>query len=122
MFAAYGADSFVQCDPLGFVVGCHRVVLLRVSGGPAGIWLRAGGRIGELVRELETNERARTDLDDVAVAQTKTQAVEDAGLNVRTAQRFQELAGGRDAQGQAAGRAAAGDDGGAARRVVLRFL
>ena len=70
--------------------------------GTAEIRLRAGIRIGELVRELESHQGAR-ELPDSAVAKFK--AVEDAGLNVRTAQRYEELAGLRDEQGQAAGRA-----------------
>ena len=72
----------------------------------AEIRLRAGIRIGELVRELKVSEQAAGGRHDTAVAPTTTQAVEDAGLNVRTAQRYEELAGLRDEQGQAAGRAA----------------
>jgi len=71
----------------------------------AEIRLRAGIRIGELVRELKVSEQAAGGRHDTAVAPTTTQAVEDAGLNVRTAQRYEELAGLRDEQGQAAGRA-----------------
>ncbi len=73
----------------------------------AEIKLRASVRIGELVRELDSHERARTDLPDTAVVQTKTETIRAAGLNERTAQRYQELAGPREAQAQQAGKAAA---------------
>jgi hypothetical protein len=77
--------------------------------GAGAVWtqeirLRASVRIGELVRELDTVERARTDLDDSDVGQSKTKAIENAGLNVRTAQRYQELAGPREQQAQNAQR------------------
>jgi len=70
------------------------------------IKLRACRRIGELVRELDSFERTRTDLHDSAVVQ-KTAAIADARLNLRTAQRYQELAGPRGDDLQAAGSAAA---------------
>ncbi len=71
------------------------------------IKLRASVRIGELVRELDTQERARTDLHDSTVGQTKTEAVEAAGLTPRTAQRYQELAGPREEQAHKAAHTAA---------------
>ncbi len=63
----------------------------------------APARIGELVRELDTNERARTDLRPSGETQTKTRAIADAGLSKSEAYRMQELAGPRDAQAQHAG-------------------
>jgi hypothetical protein len=50
-------------------------------------------RIGQLSRELETLERARTDLRGTGDAQTKTAAIADAGIGIRTAQRYEQLAG-----------------------------
>ena len=70
------------------------------------IKLRACRRIGELVRELDSFERTRTDLHDSSVV-LKTDAIADARLNLRTAQRYQELAGPRGDDLQAAGTAAA---------------
>jgi len=49
------------------------------------IKLRPSVRIGELVRELETNERARTDLRPTDGMQTKRGAIADAGLSKSTA-------------------------------------
>ncbi len=71
------------------------------------IKLRASVRFGELVRELETNERGRTDLRPTSETQTKEKAIADAGLSKSTAHRYQELAGPKEEQAQAAGKAAA---------------
>jgi hypothetical protein len=73
------------------------------------IKLRASVRIGELVRELESHQGARTDTsaDRVAEVVTKEHAVRDAGLSPSTARSYQELAGPRDQQAQKAGKAAA---------------
>jgi hypothetical protein len=49
-------------------------------------------KTGELSRDLEKHERARTDLHDIDVEQTKTETLEQAGINVRTAERYEELA------------------------------
>jgi ACT domain-containing protein len=54
-------------------------------------------RIGELVRELDKAERARTDLHPDAGTQTKTHAIAEAGLSRTQAYRYQELAGPREA-------------------------
>jgi hypothetical protein len=50
-------------------------------------------KIGDLSRELETNEYRlnRRDTDD---APTKTETLEAAGINIRTAERYEELTGG----------------------------
>jgi hypothetical protein len=67
------------------------------------IQLRAAVRIGELSRELETAQGARTDktssthVDEV----TKAKVLADAGITVPTANRYEHLAGRRDAQAQA---------------------
>ena len=73
------------------------------------IKLRASVRIGELVRELERAPPGPSpEIDDSAVAQpSKLDAIQSAGLNPRTAQRYQELAGPKEEQAQAAGKAAA---------------
>ena len=44
------------------------------------IRLRAIARIGQISRELEKNERARTDLHNTGVKQTKTEQLAAAGL------------------------------------------
>jgi hypothetical protein len=44
------------------------------------IRLRAIAQIAKLSRELEKNERARTDLYNAGVMQTKTEQLDDAGL------------------------------------------
>ncbi|WP_424138629.1 hypothetical protein [Roseomonas chloroacetimidivorans] len=71
------------------------------------IKLRASIRIGELAREIETAERARTDLHPDAGTQTKTAILAEAGLSTSTAHRYEELAGGRQEQAQNAAKAAA---------------
>ena len=71
------------------------------------IKLRASVRIGELVRELDSQQGARTELPDSTVGKSKTEAIEAAGLTERTAQRYQELAGPREEQAQAAAKAGA---------------
>jgi hypothetical protein len=60
-----------------------------------GVWiseirLRAVIRIGALSRELEKAERTRTDLHDNDVGQTKTGTREQAGINIRTAECYEE--------------------------------
>ena len=67
---------------------------------------RAEIRIGELSRELEKNERVRTDLHPTAGKQTKTEALADAGISTSTAHRYEELTGGADARGEAAAKRA----------------
>src|SRR4051812_48786349 len=66
------------------------------------VGLRASIRIGELVAELESAQGTRTDLQLAARDGTKSDGIEGAGLSRRTAYRYQELAGGRTEQGQAA--------------------
>jgi hypothetical protein len=56
--------------------------------------INAVSRIGELSRELETAERARTDLHPNDRKQTKEQALADAGISTSTAHDYeQQLAG-----------------------------
>ena len=73
------------------------------------IYYRACQRIGVLSRELETAQGTRTDLEphDTSDVRLKTAALADAGIGIRTAQRYEELAGGRTEQGQRAAEAAA---------------
>jgi hypothetical protein len=66
----------------------------------AEIRLRACIRIGELSRELETNERARTDLHPNDRNQTKEQTLKDAGIAVSTAHDYEQLTGGKEKQAQ----------------------
>jgi hypothetical protein len=70
------------------------------------IQLRACQRIGQLLGELETMERARTDLHPTNGKQTKAEALADAGLSTSTAHRYEELACGRTTQGHTIGLAA----------------
>jgi hypothetical protein len=72
------------------------------------IHLRACVRIGELSRELERAEPggAGGGSKFPAVGISKAQALADAGISTSTAHRYEELAGGREEQAQAAGRAA----------------
>jgi hypothetical protein len=51
----------------------------------AEIKLRASVRIGELIRELEKEQGARTDLEPCASVGTKSKAIGDAGLSLHTA-------------------------------------
>ena len=66
----------------------------------AEIRLRACQRIGVLSAELETNERARTDLHPSDGMQSKTDQLAKAGISTSTANRCEELAGGREQQAQ----------------------
>ncbi len=72
------------------------------------IHLRACVRIGELSRELERAEPGGlgggSKFPPVGIS--KAQALADAGISTSTAHRYEELAGGREEQAQAAGRAA----------------
>ncbi|MCX8004055.1 MAG: hypothetical protein N2688_03715 [Burkholderiaceae bacterium] len=72
------------------------------------IHLRACVRIGELSRELERAEPggAGGGSKFPAVGTSKAQALADAGISTSTAHRYEELAGGREEQARAAGRAA----------------
>jgi hypothetical protein len=72
------------------------------------IHLRACVRIGELSRELERAEPggAGGGSKFPAVGISKAQVLADAGISTSTAHRYEELAGGREEQAQAAGRAA----------------
>jgi hypothetical protein len=74
------------------------------------IHLRACVRIGELSRDLDQAQTVRQ-ADGATVrlppgGKSKAEALADAGISTSTAQRYEELAGGREAQAQAAGRAA----------------
>jgi hypothetical protein len=65
------------------------------------IRLRACIRIGELSRELEKAPPIRGDLLPIAGKKiTKEQALAKAGISTSTAQRYEELAGGREEQAQ----------------------
>ena len=54
-------------------------------------------RIGEISRELEKAERARTDLHPTAGKQTKAAALAEAGISTSAAHRYEELTAGRRA-------------------------
>ena len=74
------------------------------------IHLRACVRIGELSRDLDQAQTVRH-ADGARVrlpagGKSKAEALADAGISTSTAQRYEELAGGREEQAQAAGRAA----------------
>lgn len=74
------------------------------------IHLRACVRIGELSRDLDQAQTVRN-ADGATVrlpagGKSKAAALADAGISTSTAQRYEELAGGREEQAQAAGRAA----------------
>jgi len=58
----------------------------------AEIRLRARRRVGELSAALETSERARTDLRPDLGTQTKTEALEAAGLSKSEAHRCEQIA------------------------------
>jgi hypothetical protein len=64
--------------------------------------LRACVKIGEISRELETARGERTDLEpsDNDVAKSKTDQLGKAGIGLRTAERYEELTGGREQQAQ----------------------
>ena len=55
--------------------------------------LRACQKIAELSVELPKAQGTRTELRDSSDVKLKTKAVEDAGLNVRTTQRYEGLIG-----------------------------
>ena len=78
------------------------------------IRLRASIRIGQLVLELDTAPGVRSDFviaNDEPVGRAgpmlKMDAIKQAGLTQRTANRYEEVAGRRDMQAQVARRAAA---------------
>lgn len=58
----------------------------------AEIQLRAKRRIGEISRELETHERARTDLRSSGETQTKSAVLKEAGIAKVTAHRYEQIA------------------------------
>jgi hypothetical protein len=60
--------------------------------------LRATQRIGELSRELEKNERARTDLRLNGETQTKSEQLTASGISRATAHRYEQLSGPREQQ------------------------
>lgn len=72
------------------------------------IHLRACVRIGELSRELERADHggAGGGSKFPAMGISKAQALADAGISTSTAHRYEEMAGGREEQAQAVGRAA----------------
>jgi len=75
----------------------------------AEIKLRASVRIGELVRELDKERPGPAAADTSRQRDTtpKREAIRDAGLSKSTANRYEGLAGPRDEDLQAAGKAAA---------------
>ena len=74
------------------------------------IHLRACVRIGELSRDLDQAQTVRqaegATVRLPAGGKSKAAALADAGISTSTAQRYEELAGGREEQAQAVGRAA----------------
>ena len=62
--------------------------------------MRASIRIGEISRELDKAERVRTDLHPSDGRQTKTEQLEAAGISTSTANRYEQLTGGREEQAQ----------------------
>lgn len=66
----------------------------------AEIRVRACLKIGELSRELEVSEQAKGGRHDNGDAPTKTETLAKAGVNIRTAERYEELAGGKEKQAQ----------------------
>jgi len=73
----------------------------------AEIKLRASVRIGELVRELDTAQSHGGKVWRPSSGKSKSEAIADAGLSKSTANRYEGLAGPRDEDLQAAGKAAA---------------
>jgi hypothetical protein len=73
----------------------------------AEIKLRAVIKIGELSRELDKHQGFDIPDTDDGNVKTKTEVLEQAGINLRTAERYEELAGPREEQAQQAIRAAA---------------
>lgn len=76
------------------------------------IQLRACIKIGELSRELEKAEVAggrggQPELRLPSSGKSKADALSEAGISTSTAHRYEELAGGREEQAQASGKAAA---------------
>jgi hypothetical protein len=65
--------------------------------------------IGELVRELDTRQGFRPELRPADGTKSKAEAIRDAGLSKSTANRYEGLAGPRDEDLQAAGKAAVGE-------------
>jgi hypothetical protein len=63
---------------------------------------RRNDKLGEISRDLEKAERVRTDLRDTDDVQTKTETLANAGIKIRTAQRYEELTGGKEKQAQVA--------------------
>jgi hypothetical protein len=72
------------------------------------IYLRACIRIGELSRELEKAPPAKGHGAGIpAGGKTKAEALADAGISTSAAQRYEELAGGREEQAHVACKAGA---------------
>jgi hypothetical protein len=63
-------------------------------------------RIGELSRELD-KAAGRPNSSHQREELSKAEALAEAGLSTSSANRYEQLAGGRDEQAQAAGKAAA---------------
>jgi hypothetical protein len=64
--------------------------------------LRAVVKIGELSRELDKHQGFDIPDTDDGNVKTKTEVLEQAGINLRTAERYEELAGPREEQAQQA--------------------
>jgi hypothetical protein len=75
----------------------------------AEIRLRACMRIGEISRDLEPSKGGRPpkETNDTDVASFKQETLAQAGINIRTAERYEELIGGREQQAQTIAVAAA---------------
>lgn len=73
----------------------------------AEVKLRACIRIGELSRELEKHPQSTGGRHDNGVVPTKTNQLTEAGIHPRTAERYEELTGGREQQAKHTATAAA---------------
>ena len=66
----------------------------------AEVRLRACIRIGEISRDLETAQGARTELHPNDRKKLKADTLEEAGIPISTANDYEQLTGGREAQAQ----------------------
>jgi len=69
-------------------------------GPPGRFRLRACIRIGELNRDLETAQGIRNELLPNGEKKSKEQILADAGISTSTANRYEQLAGGKEKQAQ----------------------
>ena len=71
------------------------------------IRIRAELRLGELIRDLEKAQGARTELPNTADMKLKTDAIKSAGITPMTAHRLERLTGGDDPEARQAAKKAA---------------